>query len=147
MILTTEKGEITLPKDFKFEITTNHPFFSDDGTASAPVTLPSSAQNREMLDFPDNLNRRRVYERVLQGRLMHGTFFKSCKIIVSGASQHGGISASIALRESEMYAQIQDTKLPDIFTAIGGGGLGDDLEDPWYYYKHNSSTKKLRVES
>ena len=134
MRLTTEKGELTLRKDFKFEITTNHPFFSDDGTASAPATIPSSSLNREILDFPDNPARRSVYTRVLNGTLHHGTFFKPCKIIVSGASRQGGISASLAFRESEMYVDIQDLLLPDLFEANKGEDFDFDIPMPWYFY-------------
>lgn len=134
MHLTTEKGEISLRKDFKLEITTNHPFFSDDGTASAPATIPSSYLNREILNFPEDPARRTIFERVISGVLQAGTFFKPCKIIISGASRHDGISASLAFRESELYADVQDRFLPDLFEANRGESFDFDIPMPWYFY-------------
>lgn len=134
MKLRTDRGELALPENFKFEITTNHPFFSDDGSASAPATLPASPQNREILDFPENANRRTRFVRTMDGSLQHGLFFKPCKLIVTGASKSGGISASIALRESSMYAEIQDYRLQDLFTNFYIGNAGPT---PWYFYTHN----------
>lgn len=134
MQLRTDKGEIALPANFKFNITTNHPFFSDDGSASAPATLTASPQNREILDYPENPNRRTRFARVLEGSIQQGVFFKPCKVIVTGASKRGGISASIAIRESEMYAEIQDVNLRELFTQFRIDNAGPT---PWYFYDHD----------
>lgn len=136
MNLRTDKGEIALPDNFKFDITTNHPFFSDDGSASAPTTIPASPQNREILDYPENPNRRTRFGRSLDGSIQHGLFFKPCKVIVTGASRKGGISTSITLRESSMYAEIQDYRLQDLFTNFNIGRSGPT---PWYFYTTNVS--------
>lgn len=137
MQLRTDKGGISLPANFKFDITTNHPFFSDEGSASAPATLPSTPQNKEIFDFPENPNRRQRFIRTFPGALSHGTFFRPCRIIVSSASKTNGISASIALRESEMYAEIQDLRLKDLFSQFN---LGRSGVTPWYFYANSVET-------
>ena len=134
MRLTTEKGELMLPDDFKLEITANHPFFSDEGTASAPLTLPAIANNRQPLDNPENPNRAYRYGRIFKATISHSTYSRPCSVIVTGGSRKGGIEATVALLESEMYADIQEKKLPDLFSEYRmlQGYM------PWEYY-HNKS--------
>lgn len=134
MRLTTEKGELMLPDDFKLEITANHPFFSDEGTASAPLTLPSIANNRQPLDNPENPNRAYRYGRIFKATISHATYSRPCSVIVTGGSRKAGIEATVALLESEMYADIQEKKLPDLFSEYRmlWGYM------PWEYY-HNKT--------
>lgn len=115
MRLTIDKGELALPEDFKLEITANHPFFSDEGTASAPVTLPPSPENRQLLEYPENPNRARKFTRIYPGTVGHATFARRCQLVISGGSRDNGISAVVALQESDMYASIQDLRLRDLF--------------------------------
>lgn len=115
MNLRLENGELSLPKDFKFEITSNHPFFSNEGTASTPSSLPASPLNCELLGFPENPNRAKRHVRKFAATLSHGIFFKNCHLIVGAAGKESGISSTLALQESELYAEIQDRKLRDIF--------------------------------
>jgi len=116
MKLRTQNGEIALPKDYHFEIQTNHPFFSDDGSASTPAAIPGTPENRELLGFPENFNRAKRFMRHVDAVLSHGIFFKRCKMVIDSASRTGGITASLALEESEMYANIQDKQLKQLFT-------------------------------
>lgn len=117
MNLRLERGEIAIPKDFKFDIQSNHPFFSDEGTASVPVTLPPTPENRALLNHPENQHSARRFTKQLPAQLSHGIYTKRCQLIIDAASQKGGISCSLALQESEMYADIQDRKLPDVFAS------------------------------
>ena len=130
MRLTTETGELLLPDDFRLEITANHPFFSDEGTASAPLTLPAIATNRQQLGNPENPNRARRYPRIFKGTISHSTYSRPCSIIVSGGSRKEGIDATVALQESEMYADLQEKKLPDLFKEY----QMDIGHAPWEYY-------------
>lgn len=117
MRLTLEQGEIALPEDFSFQVESVHPFFSDEGTASVPVTLPASQENLDLLGHPENINNSkrhiRIYEAFLQSRI----FQKRCRLISESVGAKAGITASIALHESEMYADLQDRNLRDIFAA------------------------------
>ena len=114
MNLRLEQGEISLPMDFRFDISSNHPFFSDKGTSSVPVTLPPSPQNRALLGNPENQHRAKRFTKKLPGTLSHGIYTKRCNVVIDSASQKKGVSVSLALQESEMYAELQDKRLPDI---------------------------------
>ena len=115
MILNITKGDILLPDDFRFEVTSNHPFFSDEGTASTPATLPPAASNLELLDHPENGHRTRRLVKKMPAVLSHGTYSKRCQLVIDSAGKDAGISCSLALQESEMYASCQDRNLRDIF--------------------------------
>lgn len=115
MNLRLERGEISLPKDFKFDIQSNHPFFSNEGTASVPATIPPSQMNRFLLGNPENQHSAKRFTRKLPATLSHGIYTKRCQMVIDSASEKSGISTSLALQESEMYADIQDRKLQDVF--------------------------------
>lgn len=115
MNLRLDRGEISLPKDFKFDIQSNHPFFSNEGTASVPATIPPSQQNRLLLGNPENQHAAHRFTKKLPAQLSHGIYSKRCQIIIDSASEKSGIATSLALQESEMYAELQDKKLQDIF--------------------------------
>lgn len=115
MKLYLEKGELALPEGFSFEITHNNPFFSTEGSASAPVTLPPVPLNFEILSHPEDTHRLNRVIKNYDVQLQAGLFFSKCKLVVDGASRKGGISASLALKESVMYAELQDRKLPELF--------------------------------
>lgn len=116
MNLRIIQGEIALPGDFRFDITTNHPFFSNDGATSTPSTLPATPTNRRALGNPENLNAAKRFNRHLPAVLSHGVFFKKCRLVIDSASKTGGITASLALEESELYAEHQDKQLKEIIT-------------------------------
>lgn len=114
MNLKLQYGEISFPADFRFDITANHPFFSNEGSSSIPTTIPATPGNRKILGNPENHNSANCYSRHLQATLSHGVFSKRCRLVVDSASKTGGIMASLALEESEMYAEHQDKKLKNI---------------------------------
>lgn len=118
MKLTLEKGEIALPEDFSFQVESVHPFFSDEGTASVPVTLPSSQENLDLLGHPENIHSSKRHIRIYEAYLQTGVFQKRCRLISESAGLKAGITVSIALQESEMYADLQDRELRDIFASM-----------------------------
>ena len=114
MRLTTDKGEISLPEDFEFEIEVNNPFFSDEGTSSIPATLPSSAENLRLLDHPERPGRARKYVRKQTALLQHGIFQRKCRMIVERSGKEDGIVCSLAFNESEMYSDIKGKELKEL---------------------------------
>ena len=105
------------PEDFSFQVESVHPFFSDEGTASVPVTLPASSENLDLLGHPENIHNSKRHIRIYEAFLQSGIFQKRCRLISESAGVKAGITASIALQESEMYADLQDRTLRDIFAA------------------------------
>ncbi len=115
MILSIKEGELMLPDDFSFEIERNNPFFSEDGTASIPVELPTTGDMRSKLGFPDRFNRAYRFVKKKPAVLRHQVFNKRCSLIIDSYGGASGITASIALDESQMYAELQEKNLKEIF--------------------------------
>ena len=121
MRLTVEKGELPLPDDFSFEIEVNNPFFSDEGTASVPVTIPSSGDALDILSHPERPGRSRRHIRTVPAMLQHGVFQRRCNMLVDSCSMDDGISVSLAFTESEMYTSVKDRQLKELFAGMFGG--------------------------
>lgn len=115
MKLSVEGGEISLPEDFTFDIESNHPFFSDEGSSSVPVTVPASPENLRLLGSPDDVHGTKRQVREQTAHLKAGIFQKQCRLIAESAGKSSGISVSLGLLESEMYMELQDRRIPDIF--------------------------------
>lgn len=121
MKLIVAKGVITLPDDFEFQIESNHPFFSDEGTAAIPVSIPSTKENLRILGNPDNIRNAKRQVLKLDAQLQTGAFQKNGRLIIDSASGRTGIAASFMLEESDLYSQFRDRKIRDIFEGL------------WYY--------------
>lgn len=133
-----KNGELTLPQDFSFEITHTNPFFSTDGASSAPVTLPPTQENLEALGHPEDTHKLSRTVKNFDAQLYAGIFFANCKLVVDSASRKSGISASLALKESVMYGELQDKKLTELFAGkfdtLNGSFWSiyhGDRYDPW----------------
>lgn len=133
MKITVEDGILDLPEGFSFDIEHNHPFYSEAGVASVPVTLPASADNKRILGWPDNINRSSRFIKEKPAFLECGPFSKKCLLIID-SSGNEGISISLALQESEMYASIQERKLKDVFTGISYGMSKMNIATPYEIY-------------
>lgn len=117
MKLIIEKGELSLPEEFEFEVESSHPFFSDEGSASIPVNLPASPGNLDILGRPDDIHNDHRHVRLFPASLMAGSFQKKCGLLVESVGPEG-ISSAIVFDESDMYSAIQDRNLRDIFSGM-----------------------------
>ena len=63
MKISTPDGILDIPEDLDFEIKASHPFFSDEGSASIPVTVPATTANCAILGYPERVDRRTRYEK------------------------------------------------------------------------------------
>lgn len=118
MKITVEEGILDLPKDFALEIEYNHPFYSDAGSSSIPASLPASLENRRILGWPESANRAKRFIRERAAFVECGIYRKRCRLLTESAGIEG-ISASLAIQESEMYVDIQDRKLKDLLANRG----------------------------
>ena len=116
MKLVTSSGEVMLPDDFSFEIEVNNPFFSDEGTASVPAVLPGSAGTLDLLGHPERLGKAVRQGRTLPAILQHGVFQRRCKMVL-GTVNDEGVAVSLAFSESEMYSEVKDMQLKELFAA------------------------------
>lgn len=118
MKLITEKGEVALPENFSFTIEKESPFHGDSGTASIPVTLPVSQQTFNKLERPERLGRSTTYIRKLKAKLEAGIIHKDGVLVIDTASRAGGVTASLALDESDLYTSYKEKKLTEIFEGV-----------------------------
>lgn len=114
MKLIVEKGELTLPEDFSFEIEQNSAFFSEDGAASIATTIPATPSDLAKLDHPTRIARRTRFFNLFPAVLNAGVFQKKGTLVVQSASEDG-ISCAMALEDSDFYSNFKEKNLKDIF--------------------------------
>lgn len=137
MKLTTERGELPLPEDFSFEIESNNPLFSDEGTASVPATIPPDDDAFDLLSRPERPGRSHRHVRIVPAVLQHGLFQRRCNMLVDTCSHEEGISVTLAFSESEMYSRMKDMQLKEIF--------GDDKVQPDFLENTSIEDKVLQL--
>lgn len=116
MKLETETGSIVLPDDFSFEIESNNPFFSDNGTASVPATLPADSRILGMLQHPERCGMARRPVLSVPAILSHDIFQRKCNMIMESCGIDDGVSVSLAFNESEAYSSAKEKQLKDVFS-------------------------------
>lgn len=134
MKITVEEGILDLPKGFALEIEYHHPFYSDAGSSSIPASLPASLENRRILGWPESANRAKRFIRERAAFVECGIYRKRCRLLTESAGIEG-ISASLAIQESEMYVDIQDRKLKDLLANKGFAMTKMTVSTPWEVYK------------
>ena len=82
MKLTTNNGELDLPIDFSFEVELNNPFFSDEGDATIPATIPATPNNLKVLDNIHRVDRANRFLKTVPATLMAGAIQKHGQLII-----------------------------------------------------------------
>lgn len=114
MRLITKNGELDLPEDFSFEIEKCSTFFSSEGEQSIPVTLPATPRNLAALGQPLRMAGSRSALTRLDAVLHAGVMQRHGQLVISGASRDG-ITASLALGESDLYTKYSDMSVRELF--------------------------------
>lgn len=129
MRLISDKGQLSLPDNFSFSIEKESPFYGDNGTATIPVTLPVSQDTLQKLGRPERLGRTDPFLRKLPTKLEAGIIHKDGILVVDTVNSKEGITASLALDESDMYTSYKDKKISEIFEGV----IRDDINsvDKW----------------
>lgn len=115
MKLITDKGELTLPSDFSFEIEQNSAFFSEDGAASIAATIPATVSDQAKLGFPNRIARSKRFINSIPASIQKGVFQKKGMLVIASADKDS-ITASMALEDSELYNKHKDKNLKEIFS-------------------------------
>ena len=118
MRLITSKGQLALPDKFSFTVEKESPFYGDNGTATIPVTLPVSQETFQKLGRPERLGHTEGFLRKLPAKLEAGIIHKDGVLVVDTVNQSEGITASLALDESDIYTSYKDKKLTEIFEGV-----------------------------
>ena len=114
MRLITKNGELDLPEDFSFEIEKCSTFFSSEGEQSIPVTLPATPRNLAALGQPLRMAGSRSALTRVDAVLHAGVMQRHGQLVISGASRDG-ITASLALGESDLYTKYSDMSVRELF--------------------------------
>ena len=104
MKLIIDKGELTLPSDFSFEIEKNSAFFSEEGSSSIGATIPATPSDQAKLGYPTRLGRKNKYANIYQAIIQSGVYQKKGMLIVASATDES-ITCSMALDDSELYSK------------------------------------------
>lgn len=118
MKLVTAKGEFELPADFSFTVELNNAFFSDDGDATIPATLPASRNIFTKLGHPERLGKADKFMRKIPARIEAGVFHKNGQLIIDSVHRHDGVVASLAIENSDLYSQYKEKKLSEILYGL-----------------------------
>lgn len=115
MKLTTENGQLDLPRDFALTMERTNPLLSDQGDASVPATLPSSSKNLTVLGHRERIDRAEKYINKVDAILEVGPVRKSGQLVMDTFHRTDGIDASFAIDNSDLYARAKKKTLKDIF--------------------------------
>lgn len=116
MRLVTDKGELTLPSDFSFEIEQNSAFFSEEGAASITATIPATPQDQSRLGFPARLARKDRFINTMNASIQKGVYQKHGQLVIASSDERT-ITCTMALEDSDLYTQHKDKNLKEIFSA------------------------------
>ena len=115
MKLTTEHGQLDLPRDFALTMERTNPLLSDQGDASVPATLPSSTKNLTVLGHRERIDRAEKYINKVDAILEVGPVRKRGQLVMDTFHRTDGIDASFAIDNSDLYARAKKKTLKEIF--------------------------------
>ncbi len=115
MKLTTENGQLDLPRDFALTMERTNPLLSDQGDASIPATLPSSTKNLNALGHRERIDRAEKYINKVDAILEVGPVCKRGQLVVDTMHRTDGIDASFAIDNSDLYSKSKKKTLKEIF--------------------------------
>ena len=116
MRLVTDKGDLTLPSDFSFEIEQHSAFFSEDGAASVTATIPATPKDQARLGFPSRIARKNRFINTVNASIQKGVYQKHGQLVIA-SSDDRSITCTMALEDSDLYTQYKDKNLKELFSA------------------------------
>lgn len=121
MRLTTQNGQLDLPKDFAMTMRRTNPFLSEEGDASLPCTLPASENNKRVLEHTERIDRSTRHTNKIAASLQCGPITKHGQLIIDTVHRLDGIDVSFAIENSDLYSQFKDKTLKEIFREANNG--------------------------
>jgi len=116
MKILTADGQLTLPADYRIEIKHTSPVFSKEGTQSLPFTFPYKS-NAGVIGFLARIGADNKHILKKQVKFISGIYQKEGQLVVDKASSRDIVGA-IMINESDLYAQIKDKTVRDVFNNI-----------------------------
>ena len=121
MKLTTEHGDLELPKDFYITLKKTNPLMSDEGSTSLPVTLPSSTRNLAATGHRERIDSAEALPGKINATLTIGSLERHGKLIFDTVHRFDGINAVFAFDNSDLYSSMKKKPLKEIFAAYNNG--------------------------
>lgn len=118
MKLTTRKGQLDLPGDFRMTMERINPMLSEEGDASVPITLPSSSRNLLALGHLERIDRADTYVNKVDAILTVGPVQKHGHLVIDTVRRHEGIDASFAIDSGDLYVKSRDKSLKELFASV-----------------------------
>jgi len=112
-IKTMEGEYFDLPEDYVIEATMTNPLFTSKGSQTVPVSFPSTSKNKRLTQNAHRTDTARRPPSDIKVIVESGSVQQAGLLAVQSASGNL-ISANIGWNESEMYASMNKTKLPDL---------------------------------
>ena len=107
-------GEIfDLPPDYVIEATRTNPLFSNKGPQTVPISFPATSNNRLLTEHAARLDVAARPSEAIKVIIESGPIQQTGLLSINTASPKT-ISANIGYDESEMYASMNKTLLPDL---------------------------------
>lgn len=126
--IKTTKGEIfDLPKEYVIESTKTNPLFTDKGSQTVPISFPPTGNNRRLTENAHRPDKAKRPSATIKVVVDNGAIQQRGLLAVQSASE-SFISANIGWDESEMYASMNKTLLPDLPDLPVFSAGGSDLD-------------------
>lgn len=114
-IINTKSGKAyQLVPETQLEIEKTNPFFNDYGEQSLPVSLPDSPYNRDILNFPNVIQRKEKIQ-LLDASIQDGEYFVPCRQAILSVSPSESIETSFYINEGSFYSKLENTYITDVF--------------------------------
>lgn len=118
MKLTVKNGQLDLPCDFRMPIKRSNPFFSDEGDASIPITLPSSSRNLAALGHLERIDRAETFNNKVEAFIQVGPVQKHGQLLIDTVRRRGGVDVAFAIDSGDLYVKNRDKTLRELFDGI-----------------------------
>lgn len=104
-----------LEPDTQMKVERTNPFLNEYGEQTLPITLPYSAHNRKLLEYPGQLGGLRKPSQQIEATIQDGEYFTTCRQAILGVNKKDGISTSFYMNEGAFFADLKDARLFEIF--------------------------------
>lgn len=118
MRLYNKNGIFDLPDGFVMSLERTSPFFTEEGDASIPVTLPSTPHNLHLIDHIERIDAKSNDMAKADAWLTVGAVTVKGTLLIDTLSVNDGIDAVFAFRNGGLYADWSDKSLKEVFDGM-----------------------------
>lgn len=118
-IIDIESGvNLDLPRDIKISFEITNPMFTDQGSASLPVKLENTKNNKKFFGFPERLDLRKCPVTQKKVLIISGVYNQIATLHLNSVDSEGNYNCVLLINESILYLQLNNVRLVDVFKNI-----------------------------